>query len=304
MGELAGEAGSRGARADDTQAAGVRAGGARADDTRVDDTRAARVEPLVVESYVALGDSFSEGVGDELPDGSCRGWADRLAQRLAVLQPGLQYANLAIRGKLLSQVIDEQLAPALAMRPDLVSIAAGGNDLLRLRTDPDTLAVSMAGAVAELTAAGSQVVLFTGFDTGGFPLLRMIRGKAEAFNGHLRSIAAKHGCLLVDLWPMAILADERAWAPDRLHLSPEGHRRVALAVCEVLGKPGEEDWREPFPPSQPARAGYLGVPAWLSARRADLDWARDYGAPWVRRRLAGTSSGDGMTAKRPDLLPL
>ncbi|HEY1618922.1 MAG TPA: SGNH/GDSL hydrolase family protein, partial [Streptosporangiaceae bacterium] len=192
MGELAGEAGSRGARADDTQAAGVRAGGARADDTRVDDTRAARVEPLVVESYVALGDSFSEGVGDELPDGSCRGWADRLAQRLAVLQPGLQYANLAIRGKLLSQVIDEQLAPALAMRPDLVSIAAGGNDLLRLRTDPDTLAVSMAGAVAELTAAGSQVVLFTGFDTGGFPLLRMIRGKAEAFNGHLRSIAAKH----------------------------------------------------------------------------------------------------------------
>ncbi len=298
MGELAGEAASQGTGSQGTGSQGARPG------SGADSGQAHDAEPLRVGSYIALGDSFSEGVGDELPDGSCRGWADRLAQRLAVSQPGLRYANLAIRGKMLQQVVNEQLAPALAMRPDLVSLAAGGNDLLRPRADPDALAISMAGIVAELTAAGGRVVLFTGFDTGGFPLLRMIRGKAAAFNGHLRAIAAKHGCLLVDLWPMEVLADERAWAPDRLHLSPEGHRRVALAVCEVLGVPGGEDWREPFPPEVPARTGYLGVPAWLSARRADLDWARDYGVPWVRRRLAGTSSGDGMTAKRPDLLPL
>jgi lysophospholipase L1-like esterase len=260
--------------------------------------------PAITRSYVALGDSFSEGIGDPLADGTgCRGWADRLAERLAARTPGLRYANLAIRGKMLQQVIDEQVPAAVRMRPDLVSIAAGGNDLLRPRTDPDTLAQPFNDAVERLAGAGSRVLLFTGFDPGTFPLIRMIRGKAAVFNAHLRVIAARHDCLLVDLWAMGVLTDPRMWCPDRLHLAPEGHRRVALRACEVLGVPVDADWRAPIP-AGPGPASADGVPGWLTARRQDAQWARAHAAPWARRRLRGASSGDGMSPKRPDLLPL
>jgi lysophospholipase L1-like esterase len=252
---------------------------------------------LPVESFVALGDSFTEGVGDFNPDGTVRGWADRFAEQLAVASPRLRYANLAIRGKLLSQVVGEQVPVAIQLEPDLVSIAAGGNDLLRPKADPDALAATFEAAVASLRAAGSQVMLFTGFDPGGFALIRLIRGKAAAFNAQLREVARKHNCMHVDLWSMRVLGDPREWCEDRLHLAPDGHRRVALRACEVAGVPVIEDWREPLPPD-PA-----GAPHWLAARQQDMYWARTYAVPWLTRRLRGTSSGDGMSPKRPDLAP-
>jgi hypothetical protein len=77
-----------------------------------------------VGSFAAIGDSFTEGYGDFYPNGSCRGWADRFAWLLAASAPGLTYANLAVRGKLLRQVVTEQVSPAVAMKPDLISLAA------------------------------------------------------------------------------------------------------------------------------------------------------------------------------------
>jgi lysophospholipase L1-like esterase len=248
-------------------------------------------------SFVALGDSFTEGVGDPYPDGTCQGWADRFARQLGAVSPGLRYANLAIRGKVVSQVVAEQLPVALELGPDLVSIAAGGNDLLRPRADTRAVAASFEEAVAALRSAGSQVVVFTGFDPGGFPVIRLIRDKVAAYNDGLRAIARRYDCLHVDLWSMTVLADRREWCPDRLHLAPDGHRRVALRVCEVVGVPVSEDWRQPLAPALPRRS-------WVDARRDDLNWARAYAGPWLQRRLRGVSSGDGMTPKRPDLLPL
>ncbi len=252
---------------------------------------------LSVGSFVALGDSFTEGVGDPYPDGSWQGWADRFARRLAAESPSLRYANLAIRGKLVRQVVSEQLPAALDLAPDLVSIAAGGNDLLRPKADPDALAAMFEQAVAALRAAGSQVLLFTGFDPGGFPLIRLVRAKVAAYNDELRAIARRHDCLEVDLWTMSVLADRREWCSDRLHLAPDGHRRVALRACEVVGLPVTDNWREPL-------AARPHEPGWLAARRDDLRWAKTYAAPWLQRRLRGVSSGDGMPPKRPDLLPL
>jgi lysophospholipase L1-like esterase len=252
-------------------------------------------------SFVALGDSFTEGVGDPYPDGSCQGWADRFARELAAVSPGLRYANLAIRGKLLGQVVSEQVRAAEALAPDLVSLAAGGNDLLRRKTDLDGLAATFEQGVAALRAAGSQVIVFTGFDPGGFPLLRLVRDKAAAYNARLEVIAARHDCLHVDLWSMSVLADPREWCADRLHLAPDGHRRVALRACEVAGVPVAKDWREPLAARTLPAAGPR---QWAGARREDLRWAREYALPWVKRRVRGVSSGDGMTAKRPDLQPL
>jgi lysophospholipase L1-like esterase len=247
-------------------------------------------------SFVALGDSFTEGVADPYPDGTYQGWADRFARSLATVSPGLRYANLAIRGKLLGQVIEDQVPAAVRLAPDLVSVAAGGNDILRPGTDPDALAADFDGAVATLRSAGSTVMLFTGFDPAGFPVIRLVRGKIAAYNAQLREIARRYDCLHVDLWSMKILADPREWSADRLHLAPDGHRRVALRAGEVTGVPVTDDWREPLPP--------LRAQPWLTARRHDLAWARTYAAPWLSRRLRGVSSGDGRIAKRPDLLPL
>jgi lysophospholipase L1-like esterase len=257
---------------------------------------------MEVGSFVALGDSFTEGLDDPRAGGvGYLGWADRFAGMLAEHRPGLRYANLAVRGKLLQQVADEQVRPAVAMAPDLVSLAAGGNDLLRPRGDPDTLAERFDEVVRTLLMGGCQVLVFTGFDPR-FPVLRLIRGRVAAYDMHLRAIADRHGCHLVDLWSMSVLHDPRAWSADRLHLTPDAHRRVALRACEVLGAPAPADWREPWP-----AAGGIAPPsatAWLAARRTDVRWARVHAAPWLARQVRGVSSGDGVSAKRPELLPL
>jgi len=247
-------------------------------------------------SYVALGDSFTEGLDDPDPAGGYRGWADRLAAHLAAADGDLRYANLAVRGRLLRQVVADQVPRAIELRPDLISFSAGGNDLLRPRTDPDALAVVIEDATRRLRETGADVVLFTSFDTRGVPVLRRVRGKLAMYNLHVRSIADRYDCRLVDLWSMRLLIDPRAWAQDRLHLSTEGHRRVALAIAEILGVPATDDWREPWPAAPPV--------GWLNSRRNDVEWARTYFLPWIQRRLQGRSSGDEVTAKRPDLHPL
>jgi len=256
---------------------------------------------MEIRSYVALGDSFTEGLNDPTAaDGGYRGWADRFAERLDAQRPGLRYANLAVRGRVLRQVTEDQMPVAISLRPDLVSVAAGGNDLLRPGADPDTLAESFDEMIAVLVQAGGPVLMFTGFDPR-FPVLRLIRGKVAAFNMHLRVIAGRHQCYLVDLWSMTVLRDPRAWSADRLHLTSDGHRRVALRACEVLGVPVDEDWREPWPALD--QASRSAAASWLSARRLDARWARMHAAPWVTRRLRGRSSGDGVLPKRPQLLP-
>jgi lysophospholipase L1-like esterase len=268
-----------------------------------------------ISSFVALGDSFTEGLNDRLPDGSFRGWADRFAGTLSAHQPGLRYANLAVRGKLLREVVAEQVPRAVEMAPDLVSIAAGGNDLLRPGTDPDVLAVTFDECVARLRGAGCRVLLFTGFDPSAFPVIRMLRGKTAAFNMHLRAIAVAHGCEVVDLWSMRVLCDRRMWSADRLHLNAEGHRRVALCVCEAVGVPAGEDWREPLP--QPSGTAPVPAPvasaaavaaagasagvtaASIGATVAGLSPARLY----ARLESARSMSGRGMawvTARRQD----
>ncbi len=246
-------------------------------------------------SLAALGDSFTEGLNDLRPDGGFLGWADRTAEALAAQNPDFRYANLAVRGKLVRHVLDEQIQPAIAMAPDLVSVAAGGNDILR-GADVDDLAALFDSGVAELRAAGCRVMIFTGFDPRAFPIIKMLRGKIAAYNMHLRAIADERGCDLVDLWSMRVFCDSRAWSEDRLHLTSESHRRVALRACEVLGLPVRGDWRAPLPAAvrQP----------WLAARREDARWAREYALPWVSRRLHHVSSGDGLPPKRPELLPV
>jgi lysophospholipase L1-like esterase len=247
-------------------------------------------------SWVAIGDSFTEGLSDEAPDGGYVGWADRLAERLAARNPDFRYANLAVRGKLLREVIDQQVPVVERVKPDLVTLCAGGNDLIVPGSDVDQLADEFEQAVVTLRAAGCEVVVFTGPDPRKQPVVRRVRGKVAIYNAHVRAIADRHGAKVVDLWAMPVLVDLRAWSDDRLHFSSEGHRRIALRTAEVLDIPVTEDWREPWPPAP--------VMPWIRLRQADIAWTRSYLLPWVRRQLRGQSSGDGLHPKRPELQPM
>lgn len=243
-----------------------------------------------IRSFVAIGDSFTEGLSDILEDGSVAGWADRFVALLARQGEGVRYANLAIRGRLLDQIVDEQLPVAVAAEPDLISFSAGGNDLLSAGSDVDATAERYERAVVRLRASGARVLVFTGFDVGTTPILRLARGRIAIYNEHLRGIAERHGCDLVDLWSLTPLRDRRAFGDDRLHLSPDGHERVARLVARTLGLPAGD----PFEPWPDLERG-------TRSRREDLQWARTHFLPWVGRHLRGRSSGDGLTAKRPDL---
>lgn len=247
--------------------------------------------------YVAIGDSFTEGVGDEepsLPNG-VRGWADRVAEELARTRPDLGYANLAIRGRRLGAIVDEQLEPALALEPDLVSISAGGNDLLRPGGDPDELAARLDAVVGRIRATGADVVMFNGPDIAMTPVLRAIRGKVGIYNANLWGVAAKHGAIMADMWSAKHLQQAQMWAPDRLHFSPLGHHTIAMVVLDALGVEHSLEPLEPEP--LPARS-------WQQLRLADLQWAREHFAPWIVRRLRGKSSGDAISPKRPTATPL
>ena len=197
-------------------------------------------------SFIALGDSFTEGLNDPAPGGGFRGWADRLADLLAAEYPGLHHANLAVRGKLLREIVAEQVPPAAALAPGLVSLGGGGNDILRPGSDADTLAELFDAAVARLQGPGSRVLMFTLCDPGTFPVFRLLRGKIAAYNMNLRAIADARHCSLVDLWSMPFLRLPSAWSADRLHLTAQSHQRIALRCAEVLGVPVTEDWRVPL----------------------------------------------------------
>ncbi|KAA6212826.1 SGNH/GDSL hydrolase family protein [Streptomyces albofaciens JCM 4342] len=249
-------------------------------------------------SYAAVGDSFTEGVGDPGRDGAYIGWADRLAVLLSDrrAEGEFRYANLAVRGRLLDQIVAEQVPRAKELAPDLVTFCAGGNDILRPGSDPDAVAERYEAAVADLRETVGTVLLCTGFDTRGVPVLRHLRGKIATYTAHVRAIADRHDCPVLDLWSLKSVQDRRAWSDDRLHLSADGHTRVALRAAQVLGLDVPADPDQAWPPEAER------TPA--EARRDNIQWAREHLVPWIGRRLRGESSGDHVEPKRPDLLPL
>ncbi|MFD9950369.1 SGNH/GDSL hydrolase family protein [Nonomuraea sp. NPDC059023] len=248
--------------------------------------------------YVALGDSMTEGVGDDDGLGGHRGVADRLAEHLARHNPDLLYANLAVRGRLAAQVRDEQVPAALALRPDLVTVVAGMNDLIR----PGFSAAATAGVLedmfAALTASGARVVTVTYPDLGKLsPLIRRLAPRVLDFNDRVRRAAARHGVTVLDAHAFAFVTDRRMWSSDRIHASPEGHTRFAAGFAHVLELPGSDDaWTQPLPP--------LPAPAAWRVVATETRWLAGFVGPWIGRRLRGRSSGDGRTAKRPALAPV
>lgn len=247
--------------------------------------------------YVAIGDSFTEGVGDPDPasPGGLRGWADRFAEVLSGYDPDFSYANLAVRGKLIQQIADEQVARAIELKPDLISICGGGNDVIRPGTDPDEVAQKLETVIKLLQTTGATVLMFTGVDVKFQPVFRAIRGKVAIFNENVRKIAQRHDCYVVDQWALEELQDSRYWADDRLHLNSLGHHTIARAALDTLNVPHELSPLTPAP---------LPERSWREARKDDVVWAWEHLVPWVIRRIKHVSSGDNISAKRPEPEPV
>ena len=250
----------------------------------------------MITRFVALGDSFTEGLDDQLrSDGRHMGWADRVSRQLPLRQriDSVQYANLAIRGRLTRQVIEEQVPAAVELRPDMTSIAVGVNDVLRRDFDLDTVATDLERAVRALRTHGSDVTIFAfGDPTRRSQVLGSIAGRIQGLRTATLAIAQAYGCSLVDFWGAARFDDERLWSADRLHLSSQGHAVTAEAVLDTWGL-GDSSWRAPD--SDPPRN------RWVNRRVADGRWLGAHALPWLGRRVRRVSSGFGVQPKDPVL---
>ncbi|KSU55523.1 SGNH/GDSL hydrolase family protein [Microbacterium enclense] len=237
--------------------------------------------------YVAIGDSFTEGVGDEMPDGTVRGWADLAAQGWADASgEPIQYANLAIRGKLIRPIVEQQLEPALALKPTHLSFNGGGNDMLRPRADIDRIVADFDRVVRRCDEEGVQLIVLSGADpSAGLPLGRVVRARGDRLSRAVEErLARRPDVITAYNWFDRELAGAEFWSVDRLHMNARGHHRVAARVVESIGQTAPPEWWH-----LPA------IPEVLTLKGSV--YYREHVAPWVRRRLAGTSSGDGRAPK-------
>jgi lysophospholipase L1-like esterase len=245
--------------------------------------------------YVAVGDSFTEGVGDELADGSVRGWADVFAEGLAAaLGEPVQYANLAVRGRLLAPIMTEQVQAALALSPlpTMITLNGGGNDMLRTGMDASRLIALTESAVVACLEAGVRPVLVCGPDPSQrLPFGRVFRARGDVLTAAITDIGARHGVTVVDTFHDGELRRAPYWSSDRLHLNAAGHRRVAGLVLRGLG------YQEPVTTVDAVATSTGGA-------LAELRYYAEHVRPWLLRRLRGRSSGDGRTGKHLDWVPV
>jgi lysophospholipase L1-like esterase len=256
--------------------------------------------------YVALGDSITEGLCDPAParPGTWLGWADRLAGILdgdaRLAGHAVEFANLAVRGRRIADVVGEQVPGALALNPDLVSVLVGANDLMSPAADPDALAERLADGVRMLRAHGTTVLLANLFDPQFAFFLKPFRGRAAVFNANIWSIARDHHAIVLDVWGVREFRDPVMWGADRVHLSSRGHRLLAAHAAHALGVPYAETAVIESTDGHEAPTASVGMPDDLPFRT----WLRVHAIPWAARRLRGISSGDGLSPKLPQAQPV
>lgn len=248
--------------------------------------------------YVALGDSQTEGLWDGDDTVGLRGFADRLAEELDRLHPGLAYANLAIRGRRIRDVLHEQLPQALAMEPDLVTVCVGMNDVTRPGRSFGDALLDLERLYAALAQTGATVVTTTFPDIVRIlPVGRLLNGRVLLINDAIRDATQRHGFRLVDLYTAPSMNEIETWSPDRVHGSPRGHMLFAAAAAEALELPGSShDWALPSASAKPG--------SFRSRARSQVLWTQNMLLPWAWRHLRGRSSGDGRTPRRPALAQL
>jgi lysophospholipase L1-like esterase len=185
-------------------------------------------------TYVALGDSFTAGLRDGEPR-----WADAVARALG---PDTRYENLAWVGATSEDVERIQIDRAMALRPDLVTLVCGANDVLE-STRPDASAyarrLSRMFARLQREAPQAEVITATYPDISRFLDLRpRSRARVEKgmrlFNAACRTVARRHDVPLLEGFDHPAAGERDTFAADGFHPSEEGHRRAASEFLRML----------------------------------------------------------------------
>jgi lysophospholipase L1-like esterase len=246
-------------------------------------------------SYVAIGDSLSEGLGDFTFKNTrhYNGWTDRLAGLMAqeANDSGyeFQYANLAIRGAKLQKIIDVQLPQALRLQPDLVTVMAGSNDIM---TNPGSLPAlrdNLRDGIHQLLAAGCDVVVANTINPIHLKVFKPMRHKAELFSTLIETVADEFEVPVLDVFGIREFENLSYWAEDMVHFSGQGHIRIANDAAALLGL----NYRFVNPELTAVSRGLIDTARWI---------ARDV-IPFFDRKLKGVTSGDGMQPKHSALSP-
>lgn len=245
--------------------------------------------------YVALGDSQTEGLWDGDDSSGLAGFADRLASILDAQRPGLEYANLAVRGRRIADVKDDQLPRALAMAPDLVTLCIGMNDVTRPGNSFDRALDDLEEVYVSLARSGATVVTTTFPDIAQIlPVGRVLAGRVRRINSVIRDASTRHGFRLVDLFAAPSMREPDTWSTDRVHGSAKGHALFAAAAAEALGLPGSSHaWAH-------SGAG-VAWPSWRTRLISQALWTRNMLMPYLWWHLRGRAEGDDRGPRRPEL---
>ena len=262
--------------------------------------------------FIALGDSMTEGMNDEIIGGNFRGWADRVADVLATKHPEFTYMNLAIRGKLVGQVVQEQVPVALknipvpwasanssdssehkVIKPSdvLVSFHAGANDILRPKYSPEVTIATYNKGVEIFAERGVRLMLFCILEdfAAGSKTGSALAERFRYFNENVKRIAKDAGAILLDPNPEPFWREKSFMSWDRLHMNSEGHYRAAQGVLAKLELPHDPKFREP--------AVRIETKSAFKKFRENTHWFFAFLLPWIWRRIRGRSSGDGRSPK-------
>ncbi|MFE6285482.1 SGNH/GDSL hydrolase family protein [Streptomyces sp. NPDC057877] len=227
-------------------------------------------------SFVALGDSLTEGVGDPV-GGGWRGWAALLAAALG--ERPAELTNLAVSGAQTRDVLETQLPAALALRPDVVSVLVGVNDTLRRTFDIHAVAARLDEVYAACTAQGAVLLTACLPDPGamlGLPgaLAHPLARRQRAVNTVVHALSERYGAVHLHAAEGAWLTDRAMWSADRLHPGERGHRQLAVRFHALLARTGLASGAGPSPdPEFPP-----------PTRAARLRWMATAGTGWVARR--------------------
>lgn len=247
-------------------------------------------------SYIAIGDSLSEGLGDFTfnQNRHHNGWTDRLAGILAREAQDSNYdfhfANLALRGTKLETIMSQQVAKALQLQPDLVSVMAGSNDLLSKEDSLPRLRASYRDGLQQLLAGGCDVVVANTINPLHLRVFKPLRYRAERFSEMIGDVAGEFAIPVIDVFGIQDFEQLLYWAEDMVHFSGHGHIAVANQAAKLL----DLNYRY----QQINTADFAPV---TRSVFETLAWVGRDVIPFLQRKLKGVTSGDGMHPKHLQL---
>ncbi|MES5866578.1 GDSL-type esterase/lipase family protein [Bacillus cereus group sp. RP32] len=186
--------------------------------------------------FVSIGDSFTEGIGDEVEGIALKSWVDHLVQ---LCEKDIEYANFAKRGLVTKEIRSQQLEKALTFNPDLVSLIAGANDVLKGRWNHEAYKNDMKFMIDTLSKAGADIIIASLPDfTVRLPFSsekkQVLKEQLLEANEVILSLSREYKLHHVDFWNHHLVNDNTLWSKDLIHPNSKGYVKVAELIFSSL----------------------------------------------------------------------